>query len=64
LIAEVAEQEFADGGVVSHLGFAESLEAMSGEADESAAFVGGVRGSFDESGFGEFVDGAGDAARG
>jgi hypothetical protein len=30
---------------------------VSGEADESAAFVGGVGGSFDASGFGEFVAG-------
>ena len=57
------EQELAHGGVVGYLRLPQAQDTMSGQPDEQAARVGGVRGPLDELRLDEFVDGAGDAAR-
>lgn len=50
--------------MVGDLCLAQALEALGGEAYETAALVRRVRCTFDESGIGQPVDGAGDAAWG
>jgi hypothetical protein len=62
-IVESVDEELADGGVMGYLRLAQALETLIGQPDEPAALVGRVRGSLDESGLLEFVDGAGDATR-